>query len=235
MIRLALFDIDGTLIRTGGAGVKAFAKTLATEFNLPDATRDLNFSGRTDPSLVRECFTKNGIPLTEENFTHFFNVYPFWLSQYLHELEGGPCPGVEEFIQDLKDLKPAPTLGLLTGNIRLGAEIKLRHYGLWEHFVVGAFADDDEDRNRLAGVAHTRGKQFHPELSADHIVVIGDTPLDVACGKCIGAKTLAVATGMYTAVELHKYTPTWTAETLNHFPVKTLFPKSASQPRRGKR
>ncbi|MDB6036785.1 MAG: haloacid dehalogenase, partial [Verrucomicrobiales bacterium] len=150
MIRLILFDIDGTLIRTGGAGVRAFAKTFATEFNLPEATRDLNFSGRTDPSLVRECFKKHRIELTPENFEHFFGIYPHWLAYYLHELDGGPCPGVFEMIRELKGLPKQPVMGLLTGNIRLGAEIKLRHYDLWDPFVMGAFADEHEDRNQLA-------------------------------------------------------------------------------------
>src|SRR6266566_3898763 len=100
MIRLVLFDIDGTLVHTGGAGVKAFATVFATEFNARDGFEKLKFAGRTDVSLV-------------------------W-----------------EFIGELKALPQPPLSGLLTGNIRLGAEIKLRHFDLWKEFETGAFADD---------------------------------------------------------------------------------------------
>lgn len=223
MIRLILFDIDGTLIRTGGAGVRAFAKTFATEFNLPEATRDLNFSGRTDPSLVRECFKKHQIDLTPENFEHFFGIYPHWLAQYLHELEGGACPGVFDMIGALRKLPKPPVLGLLTGNIRLGAEIKLRHYDLWESFVMGAFADEHEDRNQLAALAHGRSHNFWgAKLPPEDVLVIGDTPLDIACGKSIGAKTLAVATGSYSVPDLAACAPSFTARDLTEFDLRNL-------------
>jgi phosphoglycolate phosphatase len=223
MIRLILFDIDGTLIRTGGAGVRAFAKTFATEFNLTDATRDLNFSGRTDPSLVRECFKKHRIELSSENFEHFFGIYPHWLAYYLNELEGGPCPGVWETIRSLKSLPKPPVLGLLTGNIRLGAEIKLRHFHLWDSFVMGAFADEHEDRNQLAALAHGRSHVFWgAKLPAEEILVIGDTPLDIACGKSIGAETLAVATGSYSVADLSVCEPSFTVRDLTQFDLSAL-------------
>ncbi len=218
MTRLALFDIDGTLVRTGGAGVRAFAKTFASEFRIPEATRELNFSGRTDPSLVRECFQKHGIPTTRENFDHFFGVYPHWLAQYLNELPGGPCPGVFEVIEKLLHLPHPPTLGLLTGNIRLGAELKLRHYALWEFFELGAFSDEHEDRHQLAAIAHERGTRFRKaKIHPTEVLVIGDTPLDIACGKAIGAKTLAVATGSFSTNELATFKPDFVLEDLTGF------------------
>jgi phosphoglycolate phosphatase-like HAD superfamily hydrolase len=106
-------------------------------------------------------------------------------------------------------------LGLLTGNIRLGAEIKLRRYGLWEMFALGAFGDDHEDRNQIAVIARQRGRRFlGEELSGEQVVVVGDTPRDIECGRAIGAKVLAVATGGATLEYLKAHQPDWVVEDL---------------------
>lgn len=210
MIHVVLFDIDGTLIRTGGAGVKAFGKTFTTEFNLPEATRNVVFHGRTDVSLVRQIFRENKLEENPANFARFFDRYPFWLDYYLHHLDGGPCEGVQEFINALLHAPTKPTLGLLTGNIRLGAELKLRRYNLWHHFEIGAFADDHEDRNCIAGFAHGRAnKKLRRELKGEEILVVGDTAHDIECGKSIGAKVLAVGTGGVKLSELEAHRPTY--------------------------
>ena len=220
VIRLVLFDIDGTLIRTGGAGVKAFGKTFASEFNLPEATKRVVFHGRTDVSLVRQIFRENGIEETEKNFARFFDRYPFWLDHFLHKLDGGPCEGVPEFVDGLRNAN-VPVLGLLTGNIRLGAELKLRRYNLWHYFEVGAFADDHEDRNCIAGVAKDRGiKKLGPNLKADEILVVGDTVHDIECGKSIGAKVLAVGTGNIPLDQLEAHQPTYVVPDLTKISVK---------------
>ena len=101
-----------------------------------------------------------------------------------------------------------PLIGLLTGNVRLGAEIKLRHYNLWEFFRTGAFADDHEDRNQIAAIAMARGARMLGEkLRGEQVLVIGDTPLDIECGKAIQAKVLAVATGKTSVAELAAHLP----------------------------
>jgi phosphoglycolate phosphatase len=215
VIRLALFDIDGTLIRTGGAGVRAFERTFVLEFGVPQATRGLEFAGRTDSSLVRECFLLHGIPDTKENFNRFFEMYVFQLGHQLENSNGGACPGVFPFIQDLESLPCPPLIGLLTGNIRLGAEIKLRQYQLWDFFRTGAFGDDHEDRNCLAALAQKRGEELIGKpLKGREILVIGDTPRDIACAQSIQARVLAVASGGYSCDELRACGPTWTAESL---------------------
>ena len=210
MVRLVLFDIDGTLIRTGGAGVKAFARTFADEFKAADGFERLKFAGRTDTGLVREFFSFHQIPPTPGNFERFFERYVFWLDHILRESKTEVCPGVWEFIHALQRLPQAPLLGLLTGNIRLGAEIKLRHFNLWEAFQTGAFGDDHEERDQIAAVAHQRGSRIlGTDLRGDEVVVIGDTPLDIRCARAIGARALAVATGGTKLAELKQHQPDW--------------------------
>jgi phosphoglycolate phosphatase len=223
MLRLVLFDIDGTLIRTGGAGVKAFAKVFATEFNAVDGFERLKFAGRTDVSLVREFFGFHNIPATPQNFSRFFERYVFWLDHVLRESTGGVCVGVLDFIAGLKELPEPPLLGLLTGNIRLGAEIKLRRFGLWDLFRTGGFADDHEERGQIAAMARERGSRLLKGVLKDsEVLVIGDTPHDVSCGRAIRARVLAVATGAYTVAELKLHTPDWAVENLTEIRAEQL-------------
>ena len=215
MIRLVLFDIDGTLVHTGGAGVKAFAKVFETAFNARDGFEKLKFAGRTDVSLVREFFQYHAIAETPGNFELFFEQYVFWLDYILGHSETDSCPGVREFLGNLKELENPPLIGLLTGNIRLGAEIKLRHFDLWKEFETGAFADDNEHRDEIAAVARERGRRLLGNgLRDDEILVIGDTPLDIRCGRAIGARVLAVATGGATLEELERHEPDWAVKDL---------------------
>src|SRR5262245_11711253 len=157
MVRLILFDIDGTLIKTGGAGEKAFAQVCAREFGVPDATRNLNFAGRTDPAIVRDFFLEFGIAPTPENFARFFSAYLPWLEKMLATLDGEVLPGVRELITAFQKLPHRPAIGLLTGNIQQGARLKLTHYRLWDSFIMGAYGDDHEDRNHVAAIARERG------------------------------------------------------------------------------
>ncbi len=223
MIRLVLFDIDGTLVHTGGAGVKAFAKVFAEEFGAHDGLEKLKFAGRTDVSLVREFFRIHSIAETPEHFARFFERYVLWLDHILAHSQTEACPGVWEMLAGMKSLPNPPLLGLLTGNIRLGGEIKLRHFDLWREFETGAFADDSEHRDEIAAVAKARGgRALGRKLRGEEVLVIGDTPLDVRCGRAIGAKVLAVATGGATLEELKRHAPDWAVNDLREITAKEV-------------
>jgi phosphoglycolate phosphatase len=223
MVRLVLFDIDGTLIQTGGAGEKAFGHVCAAEFGVPNGTERLDFAGRTDPSIVREFFGLHQIEPSRTNFGRFFDSYVFYLDHLLGRLDGRVLSGVHDVIRGLNSLPKPPLLGLLTGNIRLGAEIKLGHYGVWNCFRLGAFGDDHEERNQVASIARQRGSRFlRQELQGDEILVIGDTPRDIECAKFIGARSLAVATGKYTVEQLRLHSPTWAVDSLAECHLETV-------------
>jgi phosphoglycolate phosphatase-like HAD superfamily hydrolase len=186
----------------------------------------MKFAGRTDVSLVREFFRIHGQAETPENFELFFEHYVFWLQHILEQNGGETCRGVREFIRDLQALPDPPVLGLLTGNIQLGAEIKLRHFGLWEIFHFGGFADDHEDRNHIARAALERGRRvLEKNLQPQEIIVIGDTPFDVRCGKFIGARTLAVATGGANLEELKQQAADWAVEDLTQIKAREICPR----------
>jgi phosphoglycolate phosphatase len=217
MVRLVLFDIDGTLVHTGGVGIKAFARAFATEFGVHEGADQLKFAGRTDVSLVREVFTLKRIEPSAENFERFFAAYLNLLQRIIPDCKGGACRGVVEFYESLRAHPEPPLTGLLTGNIKRGARIKLEHFDLWEKFPFGAFADDHEERDRIAAAALRRGSQeFGRDLRGDEVLVIGDTPLDIRCGRAIGAKVLAVATGGATLEELEWHNPDWAVPDLTH-------------------
>jgi phosphoglycolate phosphatase len=210
VIRAIFFDVDGTLIHTGKAGIQAFDRTFATEFKVADGAAQLSFAGRTDTSIVREFFSQHDIEPTPAQFRRFFEVYVYWLDHLLPLTQGGICPGIWNFIHASQALQKPPLLGLLTGNIRLGAEIKLRHFYLWDSFEVGAFGDDHEDRNELAAIALKRAQGVLGEsLKPEELLIIGDTPLDVHCAKSIKARSLAVATGPYKLEQLKQLQPDW--------------------------
>jgi phosphoglycolate phosphatase len=230
MVKLVLFDIDGTLIHTNSAGVKAFAKAFVMQFGL-DGAESLSFAGRTDTGLVREFFRKHNLEPTKEHFREFFDCYTHWLNHMLIECKGDILPGVWRMIYELHKVPNPPLIGLLTGNIRLGAEIKLRHYNLWDFFRTGAFADDHEDRNQIAAIAMERGAQIlNQKLRGEEVLVIGDTPLDIACGKAIDARVLAVATGKSSVAELKAHNPHWAVPDLERVQLAEILGRNAVSP-----
>jgi phosphoglycolate phosphatase-like HAD superfamily hydrolase len=211
---LLLWDIDGTLIASGGAGMRALQVALRSEFGIDGSLADIEFAGRTDPWIMREVFRKFSLPVTEKNLARYFDAYVAALPGELRNPHARVLPGVREILQSVASHGKIAQ-GLLTGNMRRGAQLKLAHHGLWEHFEFGAFADDSEIRNELGPHAVRRALERHGvNFAADDVWVIGDTPHDIACGKIIGARTLAVGTGGATLDKLRAHQPTAVMETL---------------------
>ena len=213
--RLLLFDIDGTLIHSGGAGIYALKSALQERFGIADDLRDIEFAGRTDSGIVVSILNKHKIPATNENVTAFLDSYVHCLSLELPRRQGRLLPGVLELLEKLKSRNHL-VLALLTGNVSRGAQLKLEHYGVWHFFEFGAFADDHHDRNQLGSFARARAEEKHGrEFSTAEIDIIGDTPRDIECGKAMGARTVAVATGTWTSDKLAEHHPDFLIDDLS--------------------
>lgn len=207
--RAVLFDIDGTLLRTGGAGVRAFRRT-AEVWGYPGAMDGVTFHGRTDTSLARQFLSAVGLPTTAEECDRFLAVYAFLLDEELSFGGGELCPSVPAVLDALESLPDPPLIGLLTGNMRIGAVLKLAAHGLEHRFTLGAFGDDHECRNQLAIVARERVSTcLGTPIPGAEILIIGDTPADIECARAIQAPCLAVATGAFSVQDLRVHQPDW--------------------------
>ena len=205
--RLLLFDIDGTLINSGGAGIQALKDVLRERFGITDDLRGIEVAGKTDSGIVHQILRKQQIALSDENVAAFLDLYVEFLARELPQRNGTLLPGVKELLPRLKE-RPHNVLALLTGNVRRGAQLKLEYYGIWDFFEFGAFADDHHERNELGAFAQLRARQKHAiDFAPGDIDVIGDTPHDIACGKAIGARTIAVATGNFSRAQLLEHRP----------------------------
>lgn len=207
MMNLLLWDIDGTLITSGGAGMRALRAALLQVFAIDGSINDIDFAGRTDRWIMRQIFAKFSLPATEENFTLMTDGYVAALPAALRDRGVHPLPGVPALLETAH-ARGDVALGLLTGNLRRGAEVKLASRNLWRYFPFGAFADDSEDRNLLGPHALRRARAHHGvDLAPTDTWVIGDTPHDVVCARAFGARALAVATGRHSPDELRAEAP----------------------------
>jgi phosphoglycolate phosphatase-like HAD superfamily hydrolase len=205
--RLLLFDIDGTLITSGGAGEWALRDAMKARFGIDEDLGGILLAGATDKKIAVAMLEKNGLAPSPENITALLDEYLGHLETRIPKHNGRVLPGMIELLEVLAKREEA-VLALLTGNVVRGAEIKLTHYGVWHHFEFGAFADDHHDRNELGKFARARAIDRHGiEFPPEKIYVIGDTPRDIECGRAIGAKTVAIATGHYSLEELAEHTP----------------------------
>ena len=208
MKTLILWDIDGTLTLSGGAGMRALEAALKREFQRDNSLASIDFAGRTDIWIMRQIFAHVGLPDHAENIARLIAAYLNELPGALHNPGNRVLPGVAHALTAIA-AHPGCVQALLTGNVERGARIKLGHHNLSHYFAWGAFADDAELRNHLGPVALRRAKEKHGvEFKPDRVFVIGDTPHDVACGKVIGAQTIAVATGQYSVGDLRAAGPT---------------------------
>jgi phosphoglycolate phosphatase-like HAD superfamily hydrolase len=210
-VKLVLFDIDGTILLTDGAGKRAIHRALVEIFGAtgPD---DHAFGGKTDPQIARELMrlVGHGDDHIDARMTELLDRYVGYLHEELRSGADGVrvMPGVRELL-DALDERDDVIVGLLTGNLEEGARAKLRSAGIDPgRFVVGAYGSDHEERGALPAVAQQRAReQLGIHVTGTDVVVIGDTPADIHCGRGVGARAIAVATGQYSVSELWEHTP----------------------------
>jgi phosphoglycolate phosphatase len=213
---LILWDIDGTLVSMDRAGERAlliaikelYARDLGA--NLP-----VDLRGRTDTSIIRDLLGFLEVEGTPEEQMRLRTTYLSLMPTTMPAGKARVLTGIHEALEAIH-AHPEIHQALLTGNLKAGAELKLSFLGLWKYFEFGAFADDSHLRDELGPFALARAKEklgitFPPE----RVWIIGDTPHDIACGKAIGAKTIAVATGAFTVEELSALKPTHTFKDLS--------------------
>ncbi|MDP6447569.1 MAG: HAD hydrolase-like protein [Pirellulaceae bacterium] len=193
-MHVLLFDIDGTLVHTGGAGRAALDTALWDVFEVKN-DYEVPVQGRTDCGIAQNLFRAHQIDDTLENRQRFHAGYLDALPHRMREREGRVLPGVERLLERLVGIDDVH-LGLLTGNIRGGAVSKLSHFGIYHFFPFGGFGDRHAHRNDVAREAFDDARRHVGSgLDATQVTVIGDTPLDVECARAIGARAIAVATG----------------------------------------
>jgi phosphoglycolate phosphatase len=206
-LSLLLFDIDGTLILGGGAGEGALFAAMEKGFGRTAGFDSINMAGATDQKIARELLVANDLAVTEENMATVIENYLEALHHLMPAKGGVLLPGIVELL-DVLHAREDCVLGLLTGNVRRGAEIKLSHFGVWHYFPFGAFADDHHDRNELGPFARQRALEYHGEsFPAEKIFVLGDTPRDIECSRAFGANAVAIGTGKYSLQELAAHQP----------------------------
>ena len=201
MTRLLLFDVDMTLLWSGGAGSRAMGLAFHDLFGIEDGFKRVEFSGRTDCYILAEALRQHGVGGDyAQHEARFLERYYAYLPQALSELQGRLMPGFPMLLEDLSR-SPGVRLGLATGNFSRGARLKLAHYGIDGYFSGGAFGEESEDRSVVVRRALER---LGEGLSPGEAMVIGDTPHDVSSAKACGAVAVGVATGRNTVDELRR-------------------------------
>jgi phosphoglycolate phosphatase len=207
--RLVLFDIDGTLVTTGGRAGRAIARSLETIFGVPVALDSYSFTGKTDPHIVVELLGRAGVPRSavEARLDEALTLYLALLTDVLTPGAVRVLPGVTSLLERLAT-RADVAMGLLTGNLAGGADIKLGAAGLRHFFPIGAFGSDHEDRDRLVDVARTRAREhFRVDFPGHCTIVVGDAEADVRCARAGDARAVVVASGWTSREALAALTP----------------------------
>ncbi|MFZ5806923.1 MAG: HAD hydrolase-like protein [Verrucomicrobiota bacterium] len=214
--KLLLWDIDGTLISTAGAGICAFLKAASRLYGMEATIDGIPCAGRTDTKIAVDMLKKYGVEITEPNIQNLLQAYIEELPGELPRYQGKVFPGVLEILRQSQQRGDIVT-GLLTGNLARGAELKLSHYKIWQYFSFGAFADDSANRNELGPIALKKAHaQYGIQFSPENVYIIGDTPHDIECAQAIHAHSIAVATGGYKSEHLSPHNPTVLWENLQN-------------------
>ncbi len=216
-MKLLLWDIDGTLVLTGGAGMRAMNRAFSDLFDVKDALKGVNMAGRTDTSIIQDAIEKFDIPYTEQIFQQYKELYYRYITEEIESdhPDKTVMTGVNELLDKL-DKREDVVLALLTGNWEKSGRIKLAHFDLDRYFVFGAFADDSGIRNDLYPFAVKRFQErygFAPDKKQTFI--IGDTPADINCAKPHGVVSVGVAAAHYDRHELLRYEPDYIFDDLS--------------------
>jgi phosphoglycolate phosphatase-like HAD superfamily hydrolase len=202
MTKIVLFDIDGTLVLTGGAGLRAMNRVCRDVLGIDNALDGVSVAGRTDWIILSDALSKAGRTLDAAALDALRTPYVRLLAEEIQAAGQGPkavMPGIGALLDHL-DARDDVFLGLVTGNFREAARIKLEYFDLWGYFTCGAFGDDAADRNALVPMALARAQEHGLPGGANHdVIVVGDTPHDIACARAAGARAIAVATGTFSA------------------------------------
>lgn len=209
--RLILFDIDCTLLRTGGSGMVALSQALAQVLGQPFQLSQVPPSGQTDPNILRAMFHEVGLPMARwaECERQIFELYPELLAVELQKKRPDSRlePGVQALVNLLHE-HPELHLGVLTGNLEVTARMKLDVFGLNPFFPIGAFGSDCADRNRLGPIALERARRHYGcDFQPAQTWFVGDTHHDIYAARACGARVIAVATGSYSRDSLLEFLP----------------------------
>lgn len=207
------WDIDGTLLTTARAGIFAWEDAVRHELGGSIALESLRTAGLTDIEIAVQLLETSGREPSSDDVIRLVRAYERHLPSSLPKRVGQVLPNVRAIMEQLQGLPDVCSL-LLTGNTRAGAKAKLSHYGLQAFFTDGAFSDDTPDRPSIARKAMTLARTRIGHVAPDRVYVIGDSPHDIQCGRAIGARVIAVATGGYSVEELGPLKPWWLLQEL---------------------
>ncbi len=214
-MKLLLFDIDGTILLTNGAGTRAANRAFEKIFGHAGAMDGVDAAGKTDPLILKEMFANRlSRDYTADEAEKLFGEYVIFLEEEIGKSPIDIMPGIPYLLEKLSS-RDDLMLAIATGNIERGARIKLRRAGLDGHFKTGGFGSDSWNREELIRAAIERAKTLLGEGGDfERIYVIGDTPHDIIHGRATGAVTVAVATGRYSSAELNEHNPDYIFEHL---------------------
>jgi phosphoglycolate phosphatase-like HAD superfamily hydrolase len=210
---VVFWDIDGTLLTTGRAGMYAWQDAFEAETGLSADILQFDSAGLPDPLIAERLLSEYAGSTDPAAARRMLRGYELRLPESLPRRDGNALPNVREILEALRERSDVYSM-LLTGNTRAGARAKLSFYGLADYFQAGAFSDGASDRTAIAHPALARARDLVGEVHADRVYVVGDTPHDVQCAKAIDARAIAVATGRYTLAELQALEPWWALEQL---------------------